>query len=127
MIEDCPELSEEVDLQYAASTRNCCLYVHGFAPAQLAIRQSPILPSAFNDKLPSLERKTISPAIAKHLNTIATTRKAFANTESSAKLRKALNHPVSLFMDRIVYFTRCLTNTAGRDQQQLLVLTIKSS
>ena len=37
ILDDCPELSEEIDLQYRVSTRNCCLYVHGFTPGQLAI------------------------------------------------------------------------------------------
>ena len=64
-------------LQYAVSVRNCCLYVRGFTPAQLAIGQNPKLPSTFHDSLPVLEGCTTSSIIAQNLNVIAAVRKAF--------------------------------------------------
>ena len=102
MIEDCPNLPENVALQYAVSIRNCCMYIHGFTPAQLALGQNPKLPSVLHDELPALEGTTSSPIIAQHLNAIANARKAFAQAEISSKLRKALKHPIREYSD-VVY------------------------
>ena len=102
MLEETPEVDEDMILQYAVSIRNCCMYVRGFTPAQLAIGQNPKLPSTFHDDLPALEGVTTSSVIAEHLNTIATARKAFVQAEISAKLRKALKHPVRPYAD-IIY------------------------
>lgn len=102
ILEDMPDVPEEVALQYAVAIRNCCMYVHGFTPAQLAIGQNPKLPSSINDHLPAREDTTTSSLIAQHLNTIALARKAFTKAETSAKLRKALKHPVRQYAD-VVY------------------------
>jgi len=99
MLEDTPNMSETMALQYAVSVRNCCMFVHGFTPAQLAIGRNPRLPSAISDEPPALEGSTSSSVIAEHLNAIATARKAFIQAQTSAKLRKALNHPVREYAD----------------------------
>ena len=99
MLEDSPNLSDSLALQYAVSIRNCCMFINGFTPAQLAIGQNPKLPSALHDEQPALEGVTTSPIIAEHLNAIATARKAFAQAEISSKLRKALKHPVREYAD----------------------------
>ena len=99
MLEDSPKLDEAIALHYAVSVRSCCLYVHGFTPSQLEIGQNIKLPSPFNDDLPALERCTTSPTIAKHLNALANTRKAFTKIETSCKLKKALIHLVHSHCD----------------------------
>ena len=104
MLEDNPKLSESLALQYATSIRNTCMFVHGFTPAQLAIGQNPRLPSALHDDLPALEGVTTSPTIATHLNAIASARKAFIHAETSSKLRKALQHPIREYCDRVYQY-----------------------
>ena len=101
MLEETPNVDKDMMLQYAVSLWNCCMYVRGFTPSQLALGQNPKLPSAFNDELPALEGITTSSVIAENLNTIAMTRKAFVQAEISAKLRKALKHPVRTYADTI--------------------------
>ena len=59
-LEDLPNADSNTVLQYAVSVRNCCLYVCGFTPAQLAIRQNSKLPST----LPVPEGCTTSSIIA---------------------------------------------------------------
>ena len=59
-IEDLPNADDNTVLQYAVSVRNCCLYVCGFTPAQLAIGQNPKLSSTFHDSLPVPEECTTS-------------------------------------------------------------------
>ena len=59
-LEDLPNADSNTVLQYAVSVRNCCLYVCGFTPAQLAIGQNPKLPST----LPVPEGCTTSSIIA---------------------------------------------------------------
>ena len=49
-----PKLDENVALNYAVSVKNCCLYVSGFTPSQLALGQNPKLSSPFHD-MPALE------------------------------------------------------------------------
>ena len=92
MLEDLPNLDENMTSQYAASIKNCCLYIKRFTPAQFAIGQNPQLPSTFNDKLPALEGCSTSPIILEHLKAIVNARKAFVQAETSAKLFKALKH-----------------------------------
>ena len=81
------------------SVRNCCLYLHGFPTAQLAIGQNPKLPSTFQTFLTALEGSATSSIIAQHLNAIAAARKTFVHAETSAKVRKALKHPVRQYCD----------------------------
>ena len=99
MLEDSPKLDEAIALHYAVLVRNCCLYVNGFTPSQLAIGQNPKLPSPFHDDLPVLEGCTTSPNIAKHLNALVNAQKAFTQIETSCKLKKALKHPVCSYCD----------------------------
>ena len=96
MLQDSPKLAEAIALHYAASVRNCCLYVNGFTSPQLAICQNP-LPSPFYDDLPVLEGCTTSATIVKHA--LANARKAFIQIETSCKLKKALKHPVRSYCD----------------------------
>ncbi len=100
MLEDNPDMDMDVALQYCVSVRNCSMYVRGFTPAQLAIGCNPRLPSVFHDEDPALESYTSSPTIAHHLNSMEAARQSFVKAEISAKLKKALKHPVREFCDK---------------------------
>ena len=89
-----PNVDKNKTFQHAVSVTNCCLYVPGFTPAQLAIGQNLKLPSTFHNSLPTLEGCTTSSIIAQNLNDITTSHKTFVHTETSAKVKKALKHPV---------------------------------
>ena len=99
MLKDLPNVDEETVLQYAASVRSCGLYVLGFTPAQLAIGQNQKLTSTFHDSLSALVGCTINFIIAQNLHVIFAARKAFVHAETSAKVKKALKHPVRQYCD----------------------------
>ena len=75
------------------------MYVGGFTSAQLAIRQNRKLSLTFHNFLPALEGCITSSITAQNLTAIAAARKAFVYGETSAKVRKALKHPVKQYFD----------------------------
>ena len=68
--------------------------VEGFSPHQLVFGRNPCLPGVLDDELPALEGTSSSEVIAKQLNTCHTARKAFAESEKSEKVRRALRAKV---------------------------------
>ena len=45
MLEDLPNLDEQMALQYCISVKNCCMYIRGYTPALIAIGKNPKFPS----------------------------------------------------------------------------------
>ena len=56
--------------------------------------KNPTLPSVTTDKLPALNGVTTSKLVADHINTLHLARKAFVESESSERIRRALRHNV---------------------------------
>ena len=44
MLEDLPNLDEQMALQYCISVKNCCMYIRGYTPALIAIGKNPKFP-----------------------------------------------------------------------------------
>ena len=108
--------------------------VHGFSPFQLALGQNPRLPSTFVDKLPALTPVATSKILADNLTALHKAREAFIQSESSEKLRRALNHNIRTSGDMkylsgdSVFFKRANEShwrspgkVLGQDGQQVLV------
>ena len=91
---DQPNCSLQVALSWAVNSKNCLQMVSGYSPYQLVFGRNPRLPNVMDDSLPALEGTTISETLATHLNAMHASRKAFMQTESSGKIRKALRHQV---------------------------------
>lgn len=95
MVEDYPETDEQVLLGWANMAKNSMQMVYGYSSNQLVFGTNPNLPNIMSDGLPAMEGKTSSEVFAKHLNALHAARKAFIESESSERIRKALKKKVS--------------------------------
>ena len=80
----------EVAICWAISAKNALHNSFGFSPNQLVFGKNPNTPSVLHDNLPAMEGVTHSKLIASHLNAMNRARKAFIESETSEKLRRAL-------------------------------------
>ena len=69
--------------------------IYGFSPNQLVFGTNPNLPNIMTDGLPALDGKTSSEVFAHHMNALHASRKAFIESESSDRIRRALRRNVS--------------------------------
>ena len=98
-------------LCWAIHAKNSLANVHGFSPYQLAIGYTPRLPSVLYNRPPALECSS-SKIVLENLSSIAEARKAFVESESSEKIKRALRHnqrPSSnnkFYTGDIVYYKR---------------------
>ena len=81
-------------LCWANMARNSLQMWNGFSSHQLVFGQNPNLPGIMTDKLPALEGKTSSEVFAKHLNALHEARRAYIQTESNERVRRALRTKV---------------------------------
>ena len=123
-----------VALMWAIHAKNSIGNVHGFSPYQLAIGYTPELPNVLTNKLPANEVSPPSELVATNLKAIAAARKAFIESESCEKIKRALRHNVQpgsnaeFFTGDSVYYKRSDSNrwkgpgkVLGQDGQQVLI------
>ena len=84
----------ELALAWFINAKNSLANVHGISPFQLALCQNLHLPSTFVDKLPALTPVATSKILADNLTVLHKAHEAFIQSESSEKLRRALNHNI---------------------------------
>ena len=128
--------SPEVALSWAVHSKNSLSNVHGFSPYQLAIGYNPKLPSVLSNRPPAMESNAecLSDAVSQHLWAMGAARKAFIESESSEKLKRALRHNLrtknnaKFFTGDSVYYKRmdCKKwkgpgKVIGHDSQQVLI------
>lgn len=89
-----PKTPFDVLLQWACMARNSLAMWNGFSSHQLVFGASPNLPNILTDNLPALEGSTQSDVFAQHLNALRSARKAFIESESDEKIRRALRSKV---------------------------------
>ena len=89
-----PAMDIHVALVWANNARNTMRNCNGFSPHQLVFGRNPNLPSIETDKLPSLSGVTTSKTVGDHLNALHAARKAFVESETSERIRRALRHNV---------------------------------
>ena len=77
-------------LVWAVSAKNALSNNKGYSPNQLVFGRNPNLPSVLTSKPPALRTHTPSKLIAEHLNAIHLARQSFIESESSNKLKVAL-------------------------------------
>ena len=88
--EQCPETSQEVLLCWANMAKNSLQMWNGFSSYQLVFGKNPNLPNILTDQPPSLEGTTTSGVLAKHLNSLHAARRAFIQSETDERIRRAL-------------------------------------
>ena len=89
-IVDSTSCSVENALVWSVSAKNSLHNNGGFSPNQLVFGRNPNLPSVLTAKPPGLRFVTPSQVIAEHLNALHAARKAFTESESSRKIKTAL-------------------------------------
>ena len=94
----------ELALSWAVAAKNSLKNVNGFSPNQLVFRGNPNYPTALNSKLPALEGKSSSEIVASNINAMHAARQAFIQSESSDRIRRALEYQTRTSVD-----VRCLT------------------
>ena len=90
-----PKMNVHIALVWANNARNTMRNCNGFSPHQLVFGRNPNLPSVETDKLPSLDGiGGLTTSVGEHINALHAARKAFIETESSERIRRALPHNV---------------------------------
>ena len=84
----------ELALAWCVNANSSLANVRGFSSFQLALGQNPKMPSIFHDKPQALSPITTSKILTDNLLPLHKTRHAYIATESSEKIRRALNHNV---------------------------------
>lgn len=74
--------------------RNTLQMWNGFSSHQLIFGKNPSLPGIMTDGLPALEGSTSSETFAQHLNALHAARKAYIETETNERIRRALRGKV---------------------------------
>ena len=124
----------ETAVAWAISAKNSLKNVHGFSPNQLVFGCNPNYPNIETDSPPALEGKTSSEVVAYNLNAMHAARKAFIESESCERLRRAMKHnvrssgEVKFINGDIVYYRRnsdgCWKGPGrviGQENKQILV------
>ena len=106
------DISLSTGVAWCVAAKNALKNVNGFSPNQLVFGRNPNFPSTIDNRPPALEGKTTSEIVAENLNAMHTARKAFIESESSEKLRRALRHQTRTSTDTryitgdVVYYKR---------------------
>ena len=87
--EQCPRTPIDVLLAWANTSRNSLQMWHGFSSYQLVFGKNPNIPNVMTDNIAALQGTT-SQTLANHLNALHSSRKAFIESESSERIRRAL-------------------------------------
>ena len=81
-------------LSWANMARNTLQMWNGFSSHQLIFGKNPSLPGIMTDGLPALEGSTSSETFAQHLNALHDARRAYIQTETDERIRRALRGKV---------------------------------
>ena len=108
--------SEQVLLGWANMARNSLQMWNGFSSHQLVFGENPNLPNIMNEHLPALEGRTSSEVLAKHLNALHASRRAFIQTEADERIRRALRGKVRAMEQVFKNGDRVFYKREGRDR-----------
>ena len=93
------DCSLKVAVAWATSAKNSLQNVHGFSPAQLVFGFNPVLPSVHTDKPPALSSNKYAEIVKDNLDAMKRGREAMIQSESSERIRRALNHNTRIYSD----------------------------
>ena len=106
---DHPTIPLEVLLCWANMARNSLQMWNGFSFYQLVFGINPNVPNVMTDKLPGLDARTSTQIFNDHLNALDAARRAFVQSESEERIRRALRTKVwaseesYVFGDKVFY------------------------
>ena len=105
VLEKSQHLDMDLTLAWCLNAKNWLANLHGFSPFQLVFGQNLKLPSTFTDKPPVLIQHDTSTILTDNLAAIHKARQVFILSESSERIRRALNNNVWTSRDT-KYITR---------------------
>ena len=94
LVRDFPKTPEPVLLKWACMAKNTLQMYEGFSSHQLVFGRNPSLPNILTSSPSSLEHTTISKRFTEHLNSLHAARKAFIESESCIRIKRALKHKI---------------------------------
>ena len=94
LVDQCPKTSPNILLTWANMARISLQMWHGYSSYQLVFGTNPNLPNIMTDNLPALQGATSSEILAKHLQALHESRKAFIQSEADESIRRALRHKI---------------------------------
>ena len=127
------QCASEIALCRVIHAKNSLSNVHGISPYQIAIGFTPKMSSVLADSPPALKEST-NKIVSKNLEAIAATRKAFIESVSREKVKRALKHNLRTSNDQnyvtgdVVFYKRNDSKkwkgpakVLGTDSQQVLL------
>ena len=134
VLEEVQHLDVDLTLAWCLNAKNSLVKVHDFSLFKLVFGQNPKLPSTFTNKPPVLIQYDTSTILTDKLIALHKARQAFISSESSEKMRRALNNHARTSGDTkyitgdSVYFKKINKKrwrgpgkVLGQDGQQVLV------
>ncbi|VDI35884.1 Hypothetical predicted protein [Mytilus galloprovincialis] len=100
---DYRQVNNQSLLCWANMARNSLQMWNGFSSHQLVFGLNPNLPNILKDTLPALEGRTSSEEFAKHLNILHDSRKAYIQSESDERIRRALRSKIRATVLMVFY------------------------
>ena len=89
-----PQTSLDILLAWANMARNSLHMYHGYSSYQIVFGKNPNLPNVMTENVPALDGITSSETFAQHLNILHASRKAFIESESDERIRRALRSKI---------------------------------
>ena len=90
LVQDYPKTPIEILLKWACMAKNTLQMYEGFSSYQLVLGRNPNIPNILSSSPSQLEQSSISQKFVERINGLQAARKAFVESESSIKLKKAL-------------------------------------
>ena len=100
---DYPKTAPEILLCWANMARNAMQMWNGFSSYQLVFGINPNVPNVMTDRLPALDARTSTKIFNDHLNALHAARRAFVQSESEERIRRALRCNVRTSEERYVH------------------------
>jgi hypothetical protein len=94
MEEQCPGTPIDVLLCWANMAKNSLQMCHGFSSYQLVFGKNPNLPNIMTEQPPAHEGSSTSEMLVRHLNSLHAARKAFIESETDERIRRALRNKI---------------------------------
>ena len=114
--EQYPKYDLETLLCWANMVKNSLQMWNGYSSYQLVLGRNPSFPNITSATPPALEGVTHSESLAKHLNTLHATRKAFIESETCERIRRALRSKIRASEQSYKHGDRVYYKRDGQDK-----------
>lgn len=116
MVEQCPKTPVDVLLSWANMAKNSLQMWTGFSSHQLVFGRNPNLPNIMTENAPALDGQTMSQVLGRHLNSLHAARKAFIESETSERIRRALRCKIRASEEKFLTNDRVFYKRDGREK-----------